>query len=100
MHPAKPLETFKAFAEAALLLKAEEPPPPPPADQFVQSVLWLVHVAPSVIASAFAADVLQRLVHLANVDLQHAWQLVAAGVCIPYAQLLSAARIIVPGVEV
>jgi hypothetical protein len=64
-------------------------------------VLWLVHVAPSVTASAMAAaDVLHRLVHLPYVDLEHAQQLVAAGVRMPYAQLLSAARSMVAGVEV
>jgi hypothetical protein len=100
LPPAKPLETFPALAEAALLL-LDGKGPPPAADQCLLPVLWLVHVAPSVIDSAFtAADVLQRLVHLPNVDLQHAQQLVAAGVRMPYAQLLAAARSMVAGVEV
>jgi hypothetical protein len=60
-----------------------------------------VHVVPSVTASALAAaDVLQWLVHLPHVRLQHAQQLVAAGVRMPYAQLLSAASHMVAGVEV
>jgi hypothetical protein len=96
LPPVKPIETLAALAEAAAAV-----PPPSPADQRLQPVLWLVHVAPSVTASALAAaDVLQRLMHLPHVPLQHAQQLVAAGVRISYAQLLSAARSMVVEVEV
>jgi hypothetical protein len=47
-----------------------------------------------------AADVLQRLLHLPHVPLQHAQQLIAAGVRISHAQLLAATRDVVAGVEV
>jgi hypothetical protein len=46
------------------------------------------------------ADVLQRLLHVPHVPLQHAQQLVAAGVHISYAQVLEAASSMVAGVEV
>jgi hypothetical protein len=95
LPPVKPSNTLAAVAKAAAAV-----PAPSAADQRLQPVLWLVHVAPSVAASALAAaDVLQRLMHLPHVPLQHAQQLVAAGVRMPYTQLLSAARSMVAGVE-
>jgi hypothetical protein len=87
----KTLDRFKAAAEAA---KAAT-------DQHLQPVLWLLRVAPRSSRPAMAAaDVLQRLVHLPHVPLHHAEELVAAGVRIPYAGLLSAASNMVAGVEV
>jgi hypothetical protein len=98
MPAVRPLETLAAVSEAAA---KQNMPPPSPVERRLQPVLWLVHVAPSVIASALAAaDVLHRLLHLPHVPLQQAQQLVAAGVRMPYAQLLSAARSMVAGVEV
>jgi hypothetical protein len=94
LPPVKPVETLAASAQAAASAVS------PPVDRRLQPVLWLMHVAPSVSASALAtADVLHRLVHLPHVPLQHAQQLVAAGVRMPYAQLLAAARSMVAGVE-
>jgi hypothetical protein len=71
-------------------------------DERLQPVMWLLHVAPAVSSSSAltASDVLQRLLHLPHVPLQQAQQLLAAGVRIPYAQLLAAARSMVAGVEV
>jgi hypothetical protein len=70
-------------------------------DKRLQPVIWLLHVAPGVTSNAVtAADVLQQLLHLPNVPLQHARQLVEAGVRISYAQLLSAASDMVAAVEV
>jgi hypothetical protein len=68
----------------------------------LQPVLWITKIllpraAGSVLA---AADVLQRLVHIPHVPLQQAQQLVAAGVRLSYAQLLTAASSMVAGVEV
>jgi hypothetical protein len=69
--------------------------------EHLQPVSWLLDMAPSSSTSVLAAaDVLQRLLHLPHVHLQQAKQLVAAGVRIPYAQLLSAASSMVGGVEV
>jgi hypothetical protein len=95
--PVKPSETLAESAEAA----AAAVPPPSLADQRLQPVLWLAHVAPSVATSVLEAeDVLRRLVHLPHVPVQQAQQLVAAGVRMPYAQLLAAARSMVAGAEV
>jgi hypothetical protein len=67
-------------------------------DQRLQPMLWLSRVVPGMATSVLSAvDVLQRLVHLPHVPLQHAKQLVADGVRIPYAQLLAAANSMVPG---
>jgi hypothetical protein len=90
---------------AAVAERAAAAPPPPAAEaeacQRLQPVIWLLQVSPSTLSSAVAgADVLQRLVHLPHVPLPQAKQLVAAGVRIPYAQLLSAASSMVAGVEV
>jgi hypothetical protein len=99
LPPVKALETLVASAAAAAAAAAV--PAPSAANQRLQPVLWLVHVAPSTAARALAAaDVLQRLVHLPHIDLQHAQQLVAAGVRVPYSQLVSAASDMVTGVEV
>jgi hypothetical protein len=93
-------DSLEAVAEAA----AAVPLPSTGATaaaKHLQPISWLLGVAPSFAASAFAAaDVLQRLAHLPHVPLQQAQQLVAAGVRIPYAQLLSAASSMVAGVEV
>jgi hypothetical protein len=75
LPPVQTVDCFKAAAEAAA------------ADRRLQPVLWLLHVARQSASTALAAaDVLQRLVHLPYVPLQHAKQLVAAGVRISYAQ--------------
>jgi hypothetical protein len=64
-------------------------------------VLCLLRVAPHSAGTALAAaDVIQRVVHVPYVPLQQAKQLVAAGVRISSAQLLSAASYMVAGVEV
>jgi hypothetical protein len=63
--------------------------------------MWFLGLSPCVGRSAVAAaDVLQRVVHLPHVHLQQAKQLVAAGVRIPFAQLLGAANSMVAGEEV
>jgi hypothetical protein len=100
LPPVKAEEGLAAVAERAAAV-----PPPPAAEaeacQRLQLVMWLLQASPSTLSSAVAgADVLQRLLHIPHVPLQQAKQLVAAGVRIPYAQLLSAARSMVAGVEV
>jgi hypothetical protein len=97
-----PLSPERGLAQAATV---RLPPPPPAAaaatDQRLQPVLWLSRVAPGMATSGLSAvDVLQRLVHLPHVPLQHAKQLVADGVRIPNAQLMAAANSMVAGVEV
>jgi hypothetical protein len=99
LPPAKIMGCYKAAAEAEAAVPL--PSRGAAADQRLQPALWLMHVTPHSAATALAAaDVLQRLVHLPHVPLQHAQQLVAAGLRISYAQLLAAARSMVAGVEV
>jgi hypothetical protein len=95
------VDCLTAAAEAAAD-SAAEAAAAAAADQRLQPVLWLLRIAPPFSSTAWAAGVLQRLVHLPNVTLQRAGaqQLVAAGVRISYAQLVSAARSMVAGVEV
>jgi hypothetical protein len=70
--------------------------------QCLQPVLWILRIFPPCAARSAltAAAVLQRLVHIPQVPLQQAQQIVAGGVRIPYAQLLAAANSMVAGVEV
>jgi hypothetical protein len=100
--------TASAAEAAGATAVADEPagaaaaaPLPSPADQrLLLKVLWLLQTARGTAASAQAADVLQRLLHIPRVPLQQAQQLVAAGVRVRFEPLLAAASSMVAGVEV
>jgi hypothetical protein len=64
--------------------------------QQLTAVVWLLQALPA----AATASVSNRLVYTPLVPLDFAKQLVEAGVCVSYAQLLAAAHSMVPGVEV
>jgi hypothetical protein len=69
-------------------------------EQHKRAAVWLVtllHRAPN---TAAEAEVAERLTFLPDICLDWAQQMVSAGVCISYAQLLAAANSMVAGVEV
>jgi hypothetical protein len=69
-------------------------------EQHKQAAVWLVALLQQDCKPTTAADVAQQLLSLPSVPLDWALQLVAAGVCITYAQLLAAAHSMLAGVEV
>jgi hypothetical protein len=96
LQSALPLPAAAAAAGAAGLHPRQA------ADQSsLQAVLWMLRVAPEAATAALTvASTAEHVVLLPAVPLDAAVQLVAAGVRITYAQLLAAAKSMVPGVEV
>jgi hypothetical protein len=100
LPPVKKTDDLAETAAAAAAAAAQSLAPTAAARR-LKPLLWLLYVAPTVASSAMTdSAVLHRLLMLPAVPLAAAQQVVAAGVRIPYAQLLAAANSMAAGVEV